>query len=361
MLLLLYVRRMSRVNTPILSESQRQELEHLYKTSPSHVVRKNCHLVLLKAEGRTSKDVGTILGMTDLYVSILGYAGTKPIVSFFLSSFMLLRSYTQVDAFTQRPFSGNSAAVMLLSSPLSIEQMTLIAREHNVAETSFLLKQDDGYQLRWFTPSVEIALCGHATLAAAHYLYEDGLLALHDTARFHTMSGLLTVTREHDGRMTMNFPVKTESPCPPSEALRSALNKEFEAGSVVYVGKTAFDYFVELSSDEAVRLYIPNMSAIEQLDVRGLIITARSAQVNEDVVSRFFAPQAGVPEDPVTGSAHCAIAPYWLHKLNKAEGEELVCYQASERGGTIVCSVSGDRVFLRGYAVTTMRGIMMTP
>lgn len=281
-------------------------------------------------------------------------------LSILVSSFycFAMRPYTQVDAFTQTRFCGNSAAVMLLNAPIPDHEMVLIAREHNLAETSFLLKQDDGYHLRWFTPAVEIALCGHATLAAAHYLYEDGLLQQHETARFHTMSGLLTVTREADGRMTMNFPVKSESPCEPPPALRTVFAKEFEAGIVRYVGKTPFDYFVVLASDSAVRNFQPNMSAIEALDVRGLIITAQSEKDGEDVVSRFFAPQSGVPEDPVTGSAHCAIAPYWITTLGKRDGEELVCYQASARGGTLVCSVQGDRVILRGYAVTTMRGVM---
>ncbi len=269
-----------------------------------------------------------------------------------------MRPYTQVDAFTQTPYTGNSAAVMLLNAPLSDEQMVLIAREHNLAETSFLLKQDDGFHLRWFTPKVEIALCGHATLAAAHFLYEDGIVQQHETIRFHTMSGLLEVTREADGRMTMNFPVKSESPCEPPPALRTALQKEFDAGLVVYVGKTPYDYFVELASDSAVRNFQPNMSAIEALDVRGLIITAQSEREGEDVVSRFFAPQAGVPEDPVTGSAHCAITPYWSNKLGKQQGDVLVCYQASERGGTLICNVEGERVLLRGYAVTTMRGVL---
>jgi PhzF family phenazine biosynthesis protein len=271
-----------------------------------------------------------------------------------------MRPYTQVDAFTQTRFCGNSAAVMLLNAPISDHEMVLIAREHNLAETSFLLKQDDGYNLRWFTPEVEIALCGHATLAAAHYLYEDGLLQQHEVVRFHTMSGLLTVTRETDGRMTMNFPVKAESPCDSTPELRTVFAKEYADGIVQYVGKTPFDYFVVLANDSAVRNFQPNMSAIEALDVRGLIITAQSEKDSEDIVSRFFAPQSGVPEDPVTGSAHCAITPYWAKVLDKKEGEELVCYQASARGGTLVCSVQGDRVILRGYAITTMRGVLLS-
>ena len=254
---------------------------------------------------------------------------------------------TQVDAFTDQPFGGNPAAVCILPAARDEQWMRNVAREMNLSETAFLHRQADGFNLRWFTPTVEVALCGHATLASAHVLWEEGHLSADQTARFHTKSGLLTAERKGDW-IELDFPATREEPAPAPPGLAEALPVPFS-----YVGKNRFDYLVELESEDAVRRLEPNFGVLKRIGVRGVIVTSRSNAPAYDFVSRFFAPGAGVDEDPVTGSAHCCLGPFWQQRLGKAE---FVAYQASARGGTVRVRVNGDRVILGGQAVTVLRG-----
>jgi PhzF family phenazine biosynthesis protein len=252
----------------------------------------------------------------------------------------------QVDAFTNRPFAGNPAAVCVLSEPKPDQWLRDVAREMNLSETAFLTPRDGEFHLRWLTPAVEVDLCGHATVASAHVLWEDGHLPEGRQARFHTRSGLLTADRRGDW-IELNFPAKIADPAaPPAELLRS-LGIETAA----FVGKNAFDYLVEVDSEETVRALSPDHSTLRKIPVRGVIVTARSRDAQFDFVSRFFAPGAGVDEDPVTGSAHTALGPYWAQKLGKTN---LTAYQASARGGVVRVTLQGDRVLLGGQAVTVM-------
>lgn len=255
---------------------------------------------------------------------------------------------TQVDAFTDRPFAGNPAAVCILSTPADPAWMLNVAREMNLAETAFLVRQNDGYDLRWFTPEVEIDLCGHATLASAHVLWEEGHLTPNTQARFHTRSGLLTADR-NGSWIELDFPATPAAPASPPPGLIEALGAK-----PTFVGRSRFDYLVELENEAAVRRLTPDLGALSRVEARGVIVTSRADANSEyDFVSRFFAPQSGVPEDPVTGSAHCALMPYWSAKLGK---KELVAYQASSRGGVLRLRLNGDRVKLGGQAVTVLRG-----
>ncbi len=258
--------------------------------------------------------------------------------------------FTQVDAFTDEAFAGNPAAVCLLSSARSDLWMQQVAREMNLAETAFLVARADGFDLRWFTPAVEVDLCGHATLASAHVLWEERHLPAGQTARFHTRSGLLSASRQ-GGLIWLDFPATPPQPVRRSEDLERALGSAFK-----FLGRTAFDYLVELESEAEVRSVAPDMSLLARLGTRGVIVTAPSANGSYDFVSRFFAPGAGVPEDPVTGSAHCGLGPYWAAKLGR---KELVGYQASARGGTVRVRLEGDRAHLGGHAVTVLRGELL--
>ena len=255
--------------------------------------------------------------------------------------------FTQVDAFTDRPFAGNPAAVCLLASARDAEWMQLVAREMNLAETAFLVRRADGFDLRWFTPGVEVDLCGHATLASAHALWESGELAPDAAARFHTRSGVLTAERR-DGLIWLDFPRTPALEAPGPEGLEDALGARAR-----WAGRSPFDWLVELDAELTVRRLDPDLSRLARIDARGVIVTARAGDGVHDFVSRFFAPAAGIPEDPVTGSAHCALAPFWAERLGRTE---LVGYQASRRGGTVRTRVTGDRVLLGGSAVTVARG-----
>jgi len=255
---------------------------------------------------------------------------------------------TQVDAFTNRPFAGNPAAVCILPKAADPAWMLNVAREMNLAETAFLVPQRDGYDLRWFTPSVEVDLCGHATLASAHVLWEDGRLKPNEQARFHTKSGLLTADK-NDGWIELDFPATPAAAAPPPSGLVDALGAK-----PTFVGRSKFDYLIEVEHEDAVRRLTPDLTAVNRVAARGVIVTSRSDGTTKyDFVSRFFAPQSGVPEDPVTGSAHCALAPYWSAKLGK---KELTAYQASPRGGELRLRLVGDRVKIGGQAVTVLRG-----
>jgi PhzF family phenazine biosynthesis protein len=257
----------------------------------------------------------------------------------------------QVDAFTDRPFSGNPAGVCVLERAAPEKWMQVVAAEMNVAETAFLVRRDDGaYDLRWFTPTVEVDLCGHATLASAHILWDERILPADERARFHTKSGELTAWREAD-TIRMDFPSEPVTSSEAPAALAEALGVPF-----TFAGKNRMDWLVEVADEAAVLVIRPELRALVTLGVRGVIVTARSATPERDFVSRFFAPAAGVDEDPVTGSAHCALAPYWAGKLGKSA---LTGYQASARGGTVLCAVAGDRVVLAGRAVTVLRAKLL--
>lgn len=258
-----------------------------------------------------------------------------------------LQRFTQIDAFADRPFTGNPAAVCLLPSPRDPLWMQQVALEMNLAETAFLVPRADGFDLRWFTPAAEVDLCGHATLASAHALWEEGHLNPSESAGFHTRSGLLTATRRED-LIWLDFPATRVSPAVAPPELARALGS-----TVQNTGRSVFDYLVELDSEKTLRSLTPDMNLLARLPVRGVIVTARSESSDHDFVSRFFAPQLGIPEDPVTGSAHCALGPFWGSRLGK---RELSGYQASARGGTVLVRLEGERVHLGGRAVTVLRG-----
>lgn len=253
----------------------------------------------------------------------------------------------QVDSFTADAFAGNPAGVCLLRDPRDERWMQHVAREMNLSETAFLAPLPDGFGLRWFTPTVEVSLCGHATLASAHILWEEGLLEPSETARFHTLSGLLTATLRGDC-MEMNFPVKREQPAePPADLLRALGVKP------VYIGRNDFDYLLQLDSEETVRTLAPDFALLRSVPLRGVIVTSKSESPGFDFVSRFFAPAVGINEDPVTGSAHCCLGPFWKERLGK---DEMCAYQASARGGVVRVRMEGDRIILGGQAVTVLRG-----
>src|SRR5689334_17318664 len=215
----------------------------------------------------------------------------------------------QVDAFADRPFRGNPAAVCVLPAPREEAWMRDVAREMNLSETAFLHPENEGYRLRWFTPAVEVDLCGHATLASAHVLWEDGVLPRDRQARFHTKSGLLTADR-HGDWIELDFPATAPTPAPAPPGLAAALRV-----GARWVGRSKFDYLVEVDSEDVVRGLKPDLAALERIEARGVIVTSRASTAGLDFVSRFFAPRSGVPEDPVTGSAHCALAPFWSERL----------------------------------------------
>jgi PhzF family phenazine biosynthesis protein len=256
----------------------------------------------------------------------------------------------QVDAFTSKAFAGNPAGVCLLPEPRDEAWMQKLALEMNLSETAFLVEGDDGYDLRWFTPAMEVDLCGHATLASAHILWETGVLGPEQTAKFHTRSGVLTARRGND-RIEMDFPATPAEPAEAPPALAQALDV-----APRYVGKNLFDFLVEVDSESSVRGLRPDFRLLKELGVRGLMVTSRSESRDFDFVSRFFAPGAGIDEDPVTGSAHCSLGPYWGERLGK---QELVAYQASARGGTVYIRLAGERVILGGEAVTVLRAELL--
>jgi PhzF family phenazine biosynthesis protein len=260
--------------------------------------------------------------------------------------------FVVVDAFTDRPFAGNPAAVCVLEGPADDAWMKNVAREMNLSETAFLHPEGDGYRLRWLTPTIEVKLCGHATLASAHVLWESGRVPAEATIRFHSLSGVLTASRR-DGLITLDFPGKAVEACPPPANLAAALGAEPR-----WVGRNDMDFLVELASADAVRRLRPDRSALAALPVRGVMVTAASDEPRYDFISRFFAPGAGVDEDPVTGSSHTALGPFWAARLGKSE---LAAYQASARGGWMRVTVAGARVLLAGRAVTVSRGEILAP
>ena len=256
-------------------------------------------------------------------------------------------SIIQVDAFTAMAFAGNPAAVCVLPQVADATWMQNIACEMNLSETAFLVRQADGFDLRWFTPATEVELCGHATLASAHVLWTENYLKADEQARFHTLSGLLTARRDGEW-IEMDFPAQAESAIDVPSGLLEALDVP-----ATYVGQNKFDYLVEVASEDTVREMRPDYLLLSDLPVRGVIVTSRAKSTEYDFVSRFFGPRVGVNEDPVTGSAHCCLGPYWAKKLGK---KRLLGYQVSSRGGVVRVHVEGERVKLAGQAVTVMRG-----
>jgi len=254
-----------------------------------------------------------------------------------------------VDAFAEGPFTGNPAAVCVLTDDFSAsdEWMRAIAGEMNLSETAFVRPRDDGdWDLRWFTPRVEVDLCGHATLATAHVLWtEDSTDA--EILRFHTRSGVLTATRT-DELVELDFPALANTPLDPPDALAAALGVE-----PVAAARNVHDLLVEVVDAAAVRSLMPDLDAVAAIDARAIVVTARSDDARYDFVSRCFGPRVGIDEDPATGSAHCALATYWAERLGRTEFR---AYQASARGGTLLVTLEGDRVRLGGTAVTISRG-----
>lgn len=255
-----------------------------------------------------------------------------------------------VDAFTSKPFGGNPAGVCVLQDRSDDHWMQEVAAEMNLSETAFVQAINGGFALRWFTPAVEVDLCGHATLACAFTLWETGMIPRGQQARFLTRSGWLHC-RESDGWIEMDFPAKPCEPFSVSSALARALDCV-----PVFAGSNGMDYLVELSSAGAVRAFRPDFAAISSLPCRGLMVTAPGDCPEFDFVSRFFAPAAGINEDPVTGSAHCALGPYWAARLGK---KDLIGFQASRRSGVVKVRVSGERVLLSGQAVMMSRVELM--
>ncbi|QHW34259.1 PhzF family phenazine biosynthesis protein [Paenibacillus rhizovicinus] len=256
-----------------------------------------------------------------------------------------------IDAFTKEPFRGNPAAVCLLEEERGAEWMQRVAAEMNLPETAFLRRRPDGsYDLRWFTTTDEVDLCGHATLASGHYLWTNGLLKRDAQARFHTRSGLLTADLTEEGIM-LDFPAEIAEPVVAPEELIQGL------GLIPrYVGRNRMDYLVEVDSEETVRTLRPDFGLLARVEARGVIVTSRGTAGAEnayDFVSRAFYPATGTDEDPVTGSAHCALAPYWQRRLRK---NDFLAYQASARGGELRVSVQGERIFMTGHAVTVLTG-----
>jgi PhzF family phenazine biosynthesis protein len=256
----------------------------------------------------------------------------------------------QIDAFSARPFAGNPAAVTFLDAPRDDAWHQAVAAEMNLAETAFLAAHEDGFSLRWFTPEVEVDLCGHATLASAHFLWESGRLARGTVARFHTRSGLLTAARDGD-MIVLDFPATPATLAPTPHDLVDALG-----AAPVWVGRSIFDVVARYADAAVVRAMTPDFARLARIPARGIIVTAPGDEPGIDFVSRFFGPEVAVPEDPVTGSAHCALAPLWGERLGRTK---MVGYQASRRGGVVRVEIRGDRVLLGGQAVTVMRGELL--
>ena len=252
-----------------------------------------------------------------------------------------------VDAFTDVPFAGNQAAVCLLSEYPSDQWLQRVARDMNLSETAFLVRKGSDYHLRWFTPQIEVDLCGHATLASAHVLWESRFVPTDQAIRFFTRSGTLEAAW-NQCLIELDFPSTPPQAVQPPDGLIAALGIQPS-----YVGRSRFDHLIEVDSEKIVRSLRPDFVRLRQVATRGVIVTSRADENRFDFVSRFFAPAAGIDEDPVTGSAHCCLGPYWQAKLGK---DDLVGFQASDRGGTVRVRVRSERTYLGGQAVTIARG-----
>jgi predicted PhzF superfamily epimerase YddE/YHI9 len=263
--------------------------------------------------------------------------------------------YLLIDAFTDRPFSGNPAAVAILTAPAPAPDaaawMQAVAAEFNLSETAFIHPAGDGtpaWRIRWFTPTTEVALCGHATLASAAALWRTGRAPAASPLTFHSQSGPLHA-RADGARIVLDFPALPCAPCAPPPGLAEALGT-----AIVRAGANGMDALAELADADAVARLKPDPAALARMPLRGVMVTAPAAPGSGwDIVSRFFAPAAGIPEDPVTGSAHCALLPWWAPRLGR---DRLTCRQVSPRGGTVHGRLRGDRVDLGGDAVVVARG-----
>lgn len=257
----------------------------------------------------------------------------------------------QVDAFTAQPFAGNPAGVCVLEQPRDERWMQQVAQEMSLPETAFLTPEADGFRLRWFTPTVEVRLCGHATLASAHVLWETGRLAPEQQARFYTRSGLLTADRQDDW-IELDLPAQSMTEAAPLPELERALGIKPRS-----VSRDEVHVLVEVDSEQMVRELRPDLGLLRSVPGEGVIVTSRASSAGFDFVSRFFAPQIGIDEDPVTGAAHCRLGPFWQARLGQ---DRFVAYQASARGGVVRVHVVGDRVRLSGQAVTVLRGELVS-
>lgn len=257
----------------------------------------------------------------------------------------------QVDAFTRKPFAGNPAAVCLLEKPGEEGWMQQVAAEMNLSETAFVCPQGGDFSLRWFTPLVEVDLCGHATLAAAHTLWETGALPPGREAVFHTKSGLLKAKRGEGGLIRLDFPSEPPREAPPPPGMLEAL------GGIepLYSGRNRSNYLLEVASPEILWSLEPDFEKLKEIHPQGIIVTS-AGKPPYDFLSRFFDPGEGIDEDPVTGSAHCCLGPFWQKRLQK---KDLTAYQASRRGGALKLKVEGDRVYISGHAVTVLRGELL--
>ncbi|MBF2036281.1 MAG: PhzF family phenazine biosynthesis protein [Leptolyngbyaceae cyanobacterium T60_A2020_046] len=266
------------------------------------------------------------------------------------------RTILQVDAFSDRPFAGNPAAVCVLPQAADPAWMQAVAAEMNLSETAFLHPIEAGYHLRWFTPTAEVPLCGHATLASAHVLWSEGHLPPDQTAQFHTLSGVLTATLA-DGWITLNFPVQPVAAIAATPEILKILRGLQPVQVMQTVGAAEGNLLVELESEDYVRSLQPDFGLLKTLPAMGLIVTSRADNPDVDFVSRYFAPAVGIDEDPVTGSAHCSLVPYWQKQLGKGA---FLAHQVSARGGVLKVEAAGDRVLIRGQAVTVMRGTLLS-
>lgn len=255
--------------------------------------------------------------------------------------------FFHVDAFTSVPFSGNPAVVCLLSEQRQDEWMQQVAREMGVSETAFVLRQGTQFSLRWFTPVTEVDLCGHATLASAHVLWESGELDAAERAQFLTRSGILTAERNKD-LIELNFPALPQDPASAPRELLAILGVE-----PTYVGRFGERLLIQVADERTVRDLAPDTAAMKRIPGRGVVVTSRADGQEYDFVSRYFAPWVGLDEDPVTGSVHCCLGPFWARLLGK---ERLIAYQASRRGGVIHIRLLGERVCLGGNAVSVSSG-----
>ena len=255
----------------------------------------------------------------------------------------------QVDAFAQQAFSGNPAAVCWLEKPANETWMQAVAAEMNLSETAFVYAVENGFNLRWFTPVAEVKLCGHATLATAHVLWEENKLATNKTAYFHTKSGVLTAKKTNDG-VVMDFPITSAKPVAMPIGLLDALG--ITQGNAYF---NDVDYLITVTDETTLHAITPDFSQLKQIDARCIIVTAESTQTKYDFITRVFAPAYGIDEDPVTGSAYCMLAPFWAERLDK---EHFHAFQASTRGGDVGMQIVGERILLSGQATTVFSGCL---
>lgn len=262
-----------------------------------------------------------------------------------------MKAFYHVNSFTDVPFRGNPAGVVILEEEHPSEWMRQVAAETGFSETAFIRRMDKDFSLRWFTPKVEVDLCGHATLAAAHILFQEGILAKTESAHFQTLSGELTADWQ-DNWLYMNFPAYHPHPLDPPQAMLDAVGLKPTA----CVQEPGGRWLWEVGSQQEVVNARPDFTALGELPGRGLIVTGRSGEEKYDFISRYFAPWVGINEDPVTGSAHCLLAPYWAKQLGK---ETFTAFQASSRGGELKVHLRGERVDIFGQAVTVFKGSLL--